>query len=73
MQPEHLERGLPDPTNDELLRLLCKGIKRSQGDTSRLRLPITNILKTKLRIDLLRFVREEVALVCIHTSLLWVP
>ena len=43
---EHLEHGLPGPTDDELLRLLCKGIKRSQGDISRLQLPITiNILK----------------------------
>ena len=40
---EHLEHGYHDPTDDELLRLLCKG---SQGDTSRLRLPITiNVLK----------------------------
>ena len=43
---EHLERGHSDPTNDPLLHLLCKGIKRCQGDTSRQRLPITiNILK----------------------------
>ena len=28
---EHLERGLEDPTKDELLHLLCTGIKRSQG------------------------------------------
>ena len=52
---EHLECGLPDPTDDELLRLLCKGIKRSQGNTSRLRLPITinilKVLKSELRID----------------------
>ena len=52
---EQMERGLLDPTDDELLQLLCKGIKQSQGDTSRLQLPITiNILKaskTQLRID----------------------
>ena len=50
---EHLERGHHDPTDDDLLRLLCKGIKRSQGDTSRQRLPITihmlKALKTQLR------------------------
>ena len=55
VQLEHLERGLPDPMDDELLRLLCKGLKRSQGDTSRLWLPITSnilkVLKTQLRID----------------------
>ena len=54
VQLEYLERGLPDPTDDELLRLLCKGIYQSQGDTSRLRLPITinilKVLKTQLRI-----------------------
>ena len=43
---EHLERGLHDPTDDNLLQLLCTGIKRSQGTTSRTHLPIT--------IDLLR-------------------
>ena len=46
IQLEHLERGHHDPTDDKLLHLLCKGIKRSQGDNSRLRLPITiNVLK----------------------------
>lgn len=43
---EHLERGHNDPTDDELLWLLCTGIKRFQGDNPRQRLPITiNILK----------------------------
>ena len=47
IQLEHLERGFQDPTNDKLLQLLCTGIKRSQGGTSRTRLPITvNILRT---------------------------
>ena len=50
---EHLERGHHDPTDDDLLRLLCKGIKRSQGDTSRPQLPVTinvlKALKTQLR------------------------
>ena len=50
---EHLERGHHDPTDDDLLHLLCKGIKQSQGDTSRPRLPITinvlKALKTQLR------------------------
>ena len=52
---EHLERGLHDPTDDKLLQLLCTGIKRSQGTTSRTRLPITTdllrSLKTQLRND----------------------
>ena len=52
---EHLERGLHDPTDDKLLQLLCTGIKRSQGTTSRTRLPITidllRSLKTQLRND----------------------
>ena len=50
---EHLERGLHDPTDDKLLQLLCTGIKRSQGTTSRTCLPITidllHSLKTELR------------------------
>jgi len=50
---EHIERSLPDPTQDELLHLLCTGIKRSQGDKRRTRLPITIsnlcLLKTQLR------------------------
>ena len=48
---EHLERGLHDPTDDKLLQLLCTGIKRSQGTTSRRRLPIT--------IDLLRSLKTQ--------------
>ena len=52
---EHLERGLHDPADDKLLQLLCTGIKRSQGTTSRTRLPITIdllcSLKTQLRND----------------------
>ena len=49
---EHLECGHHDPTNDDLLRLVCKGTKRSQGNTSRPRLPVTiNVLKV-LKIQL---------------------
>ena len=48
---EHLERHM----DDKLLQLLCTGIKRSQGTTSRTRLPITidllRSLKTQLRND----------------------
>ena len=44
---EHLERGFQDPTKDELLHLLCNGIKRSQGNTKHIQLSITiNILCT---------------------------
>ena len=44
---EHLERGLEDPTKDDLLQLLCTGIKRSQGVSKHNRLPITiNVLQT---------------------------
>ena len=43
----HLEHDLDDPTNDHLLHLVCKGIRRLQGDSTRQRLPITiNLLKT---------------------------
>ena len=37
----HLLQGLPDPTGDPLLHYTLKGIRRSQGDSSRTRLPIT--------------------------------
>ena len=47
IQLEHLERGLDDLRNDELLYLLCTGIKRVQGIQTHSRLPITiNILQT---------------------------
>ena len=47
IQLEHLERDLEDPTKDEVLHLLCTGIKRSQDTQSHTRLPITiNVLKT---------------------------
>jgi len=52
---EHLERGFEDPTKDELLQLLCTGIKISQGAQTRTRLPITitvlQTLKSQLRLD----------------------
>ena len=52
---EHLERGFEDPTKDELLHLLCTGIKRSQGAQTRTRLPITitilQTLKSQLPLD----------------------
>ena len=52
---EHLERGFEDPTKDELLQLLCIGIKRSQGAQTRTRLPVTitvlQTLKSRLRLD----------------------
>ena len=64
---EYLERGCQDPINDVLLRLLCKGIKRSQGTTRRTRLPITinilRMLKTKLR--------EESSYSLLEKRLLW--
>ena len=45
---EHLEQGFSDPTNDEILHLVCRGIRRLQGDSnSRSRSPITiNLLRT---------------------------
>ena len=52
---EQLERGFEDPTKDELLQLLCTGIKRSQGTQTRTRLPVTitdlQTLKSQLRLD----------------------
>ena len=42
----HIEHGLPDPTVDQTLLLVCRGIRRHQQITERKRLPITiDILK----------------------------
>jgi len=52
----HIERGFEDPTKDELLHLLCTGIKRSQGVSPNTRLPITidvlQTLKSQLSLNL---------------------
>ena len=49
----HIENGLPDPTDDNLLQLACRGIHRQQGDQQKPRLPITinclHTLKQQLR------------------------
>ena len=50
---EHLERWLHDPMDYKLLQLLCTGIKRSQGTTSRTCLPITIDLLRSLKTQLL--------------------
>lgn len=64
---EHIERGFLDPTNNKLLRLLCKGIKRSQGSARRTHLPITiNILRT-----LKSKLREESSYSLLEKRLLW--
>ena len=51
----HLESGYPDPTTDEPLRLVIRGIWRLQGESPCQRLPITinilHILKQQLRIS----------------------
>ena len=51
----HIEHDLPDPTDDSLLELVCRGIHRQQGDNPRPRLPITinhlRTLKNQLRIS----------------------
>ena len=57
-----------------MLCLLCTGIKRVQREISRLHLPTTiNILKALKPNLILPFSWEMAALVCLHTSLLWVP
>ena len=47
----HIERGLPDPTESTSLHLVCRGIRHQQGDSRRVRLPIT--------INLLRLLKEQ--------------
>ena len=72
---EHLERGLHDPTDNKLLQLT--GIKRSQGTTSRTRLPITidllRSLKTQLRNDSSYSLLEKRLLWSAFTLALWLP
>ena len=73
---EHLEKDFQDPTKDELLHLLCTGIKRSQGAPTRTRLPIIinvlQILKLQLRRDPSFSPLEKYALGSIHNGLVWV-
>ena len=47
----HIENTMPDPTADNLLHLVCRGIRRLQGDSQRTRLPIT--------INLMRTIKEQ--------------
>jgi len=43
----HIEYGMTDPTVDDALQLVCRGIRRLQGDNQRIRLPITvNLMRT---------------------------
>jgi len=43
----HIECGLLDPMSDALLLLVCRSIRRLQGDHQRTRLPITiNLMRT---------------------------
>jgi len=43
----HIELNLPDRTVNNLLHLVCRGIRRLQGDNQCIRLPITiNLLHT---------------------------
>jgi len=47
IQLNHIQNDYEDPTRDNLLQLVCRGICRQQGDNQRNRLPITlNILRT---------------------------
>ena len=52
MRLAHLELGHSDPTVDESLRLVIRGIRRMQGDSCRQRLPIT--------IDLLWTLKQQI-------------
>jgi len=49
----HIEHGAPDPTADDLLQLVCRGIRCIQGDNKCTSLPVTvnvmHILKEQLR------------------------
>ena len=57
----HLERGFSDPTDSASLHLVCRGIRRQQGDNQRTRLPIT--------INLLRVLKQQLRLCDHYTAL----
>ena len=50
----HIEQGLVDPTTDESLHLICRGIHRQQDNPERKSLPITS--------DLLRTLKSQICL-----------
>ena len=58
----HIECGMPDPTVDDLLQLVCRGIGRLQGDNQHTCLPITvNVmctLKEELHQSLYTFLEQ---------------
>ena len=48
----HIEQGLPDPTADQSLHLVCRGIRWQQTILEHKKLPITiDILKSQLCIS----------------------
>ena len=47
----HIENNMLDPTDDNLLHLVCRGIRRPQADSQRTCLPIT--------INLMRTIKEQ--------------
>ena len=53
----YIEQGLFDPTTDELLHLVCRGICCQQDNPERKRLPITiNLLRTlKYQLSLINY------------------
>ena len=59
----HIEQGLADPTESASLHLVCRGIRRQQGDNRRTRLPITinllRVLKEQLRTSTCYTVMEQ--------------
>jgi len=65
---EYIERGLPDPTQDKLLHLVCTGIKRSQGDKRRTCLPIIISILCLLKTQL----RQQTSFSLLEKYLLWV-
>ena len=62
----HFERGYSDPTSNEPLSLMIRGVRRFQGESSHQRLPIT--------INLLRTIKQQLRIsnfTLIEQHLLW--
>ena len=74
---DHIEQGLADPTESASLHLVCRGIRRQQGDNRRTRLPITinllQVLKEQLQTSPLLYCYGTThAVGCVYCGFLWI-
>jgi len=65
----HIECGLPDPTPDNLLQLVCRGICHLQGDNQQTRLPQTRL---PISINLMHTLKDQLHQSSYEQWILWV-